>query len=358
MGGASEMLDPARPLALYAEATMGKLNAKMTEGIIRYGRNPVAAVIDSHTAGKSVGEICRMQSGIPIVATLDEALALGAEVFVLGTAPSGGRLPPEWMTVLKAAVASGMSLVNGLHDPLNSVFGRDLEPGQWIWDIRTPIGDPPPIASAQAAKLHNTRVLMVGTDMAIGKMTAGLEIHRALCDRGLDAVFLATGQVGVTIMGSGIPLDAFRVDHASGAVERMVMGAAGHDIQIIEGQGSLLHPGSTATLPLMRGSCCNAMILCHRAGMEHLDTFEDVPIPPLADFITLNELTASANGALTPAKVLGIAMNTRNLDEAGAERELAKAREVTGLPVTDPVRFGAGILADCIVPKAEAAAGS
>ncbi len=346
------MLDPTRSLALYAEATMGMLNAKMTEGIIRYGRNPVAAVIDSKAVGKTISELCRMESDIPIVATLEEALALGAEVFVLGTAPSGGRVPPEWMAVLQSAVDAGMPLVNGLHDPLNPVFGHDLRSGQWIWDVRTPVGDIPPIATARAAGLKNTRVLMVGTDMAVGKMTAGLEIYRVLRDRGVDTAFLATGQIGVTIMGTGIPLDAFRVDHASGAVERMVMEAADHDVEIIEGQGSLLHPGSTATLPLMRGSCCNAMILCHRAGMEYLDTFGGIRIPPLRDVIELNEMTASANGVLTRARVVGIALNTRDLNEADARRAIADARDESGLPVTDPVRFGADVLADCIVGTA------
>ena len=343
------MLDKSRPIAIYAEAKIGQLDAKMAEGIIRYGQNPVVAVIDSTAAGQKVGDLCKMESDVPIVATLDEAIARGAEVLVLGTAPSGGRVPPEWMSVLQAAVNAGLSLVNGLHDPLNAIFGKDLKPGQWIWDIRTLTGEMPPIATAQAAKLNNTRVLMVGTDMAIGKMTAGLEVFKSLKDQGADVEFLATGQIGVSIMGTGIALDAFRVDHASGAVERMVMEAADHDIVIVEGQGSLLHPGSTATLPLMRGSCCNAMILCHRAGMEYVDTPGNIRIPPLPDVISLCENTTSANGALTEARVVGIALNTRDLDAGTASAEIARLQDQTGLPVTDPVRCGAGVLAEAIM---------
>ena len=339
------MLDPATPIAIYAEAAMGLINAKMAEGILRYGRNPVVAVIDSHQAGKSVREVCTVDSGVPIVADLDAAMALGAHVLVLGTAPSGGRVPPEWMAVLAHAVQSGLSIVNGLHDRLNTHFGHDLQPGQWIWDIRTPVGDLPPIGTAKAALLGNTRVLMVGTDMAVGKMTAGLELHRSLQARGRNAAFLASGQTGITIMGRGIPLDAYRVDHASGAVERMVLEAAEHDVVVVEGQGSLLHPGSTATLPLMRGSACNAMILCHRAGMETLDTLDHVRIPPLSEVIALNEMTASANGVLTGAKVRGIALNTAKLDEAAARRAIDQAAAETGLPATDPVRYGADVLA-------------
>ncbi|AEI94125.1 DUF1611 domain-containing protein [Roseobacter litoralis] len=343
------MLDPNQPIAIFAEATMGLLNAKMAEGILRYGRNPAVAVIDSTKAGKTVGDVCRLQSDVPIVATLEEAIALGAQVLVLGTAPSGGRVPGEWMDILHRAVGAGLSIVNGMHDELAPTLGRDLAEGQWIWDIRMAQGTLPDIAMGRAAALSNARILMVGTDMAVGKMTAGLEIHRSLCEAGADAAFLASGQTGIAIMGTGIPLDAFRVDHAAGAVERMVLGAADHDYVIVEGQGSLLHPGSTATLPLMRGSCCTSMILCHRAGMKALDTLDNVRVPPLRDVIALNEMTATANGTLTAAKVLGIALNTSHLSEDAAKAAIEETMAETGLPVSDLVRFGAAPLADAIM---------
>lgn len=343
------MLDPTQPIALFAEATMGSLNAKMAEGILRYGQNPVVAVIDSTQAGKCVRDLCTIDSDVPVVATLTEAQALGAQVLVLGTAPSGGRLPHAWVAVLEQAIAAGMCLVNGMHDRLQPMFRDRLRDGQWVWDLRVPQGEPPPIGMARAARLTNTRVLMVGTDMAIGKMTTGLELTRSLQDMGRDAAFLATGQTGIAITGRGIPLDAIRVDHAGGAVERMVLEAANHEIVVVEGQGSLLHPGSTATLPLMRGSACTHMILCHRAAMQTLDELDHVRIPSLRDVIALNEAVAHAAGALTPAKVVAIALNTARLTPAEAEEAIAAVEEETGLPAADPVRQGAGKLAASIV---------
>lgn len=343
------MLEPHQPIALFAEATMGSLNAKMAEGILRYGRNPVAAVIDSTQAGRPLREVCALESDVPVVATLDEARALGAEVLVLGTAPSGGRLPEAWAAVLDAAIAAGMSLVNGMHDRLRPRFADRLRPGQWVWDLREAQGGPPPIGMGRAAALDNTRVLMVGTDMAVGKMTAGLELTRSLQAMGQDAAFLATGQTGIAITGRGIPLDAIRVDHASGAVERMVLEAAGHDIVVVEGQGSLLHPGSTATLPLMRGSACTHMILCHRAGMDTLDELASVRIPPLRDVIALNEAVAHAAGALCKAQVVAIALNTARLSAAEAVAAVQATAEATGLPVADPVRQGADALAAAVL---------
>ena len=343
------MLDPSQPIALYAEATLGQLNAKMAEGILRYGRNPAVAVIDSTQVGRRVRDLCALDSDVPVVGTLSDAAALGARVLVLGTAPSGGRLPQDWMTVLRQAVAEGLSIVNGMHDRLEPVLGAGLRPGQWIWDLRVPQGDMPPIAMARAAALSNVRVLMVGTDMAIGKMTAGLELTRSLQAMGRDAAFLATGQTGIAITGRGIPLDAIRVDHAAGAVERMVIEAAGHEVLVIEGQGSLLHPGSTATLPLMRGSCCTAMVLCHRAGMDRLDTLGDVRVPPLRQVIALNEAVAAAAGALTPARVVGMALNTARLSPEAAADALKRVEDDTGLPAADPVRQGAGRLAEAVL---------
>jgi len=342
------MLDSSKTIAIFAEATMGLLNAKMAEGILRYGANPIAAVIDSKKAGHTVSEVTTVKSNVPIVATLDEAIERGATVLVLGTAPSGGRIPKEWMIVLEHALESGMSIVNGMHDPLKSMLSRNLGPDQFIWNIRTPQGDMPSIAMARAATLENTRVLMVGTDMAVGKMSAGLELTRSLKSLGEDAEFLASGQTGITITGKGIPLDAFRVDHAAGAVERMVLEAAKHDIVVIEGQGSLLHPGSTATLPLMRGSCCTDMVLCHRAGMDSLDTLDDVRVPPINDVIALNESVAQAAGALTESKVRAIALNTAGLSDANALAAIDAIRSETQLPVTDPVRYGADELATAI----------
>ena len=343
------MLDSNVRIAIYAEAAMGLPNAKMAEGILRYGQNPVAAVIDSKSAGRSIRELCGIDRDVPIVASLDHALKLRPEALVLGTAPSGGRLPSEWIAVLEQAIDAKLSIVNGLHDRMAELFGSRLGPGQWIWDIREPKNSMPPIATARASELKNTRVLMIGTDMAIGKMSAGIEIWNSLTDDGCDAVFLPTGQTGIAIMGYGIPLDAFRVDHAAGAVEQMVMEHGNRAIQIIEGQGSLLHPGSTANLPLMRGSCCNAMVLVHRAGMNKLDTTGDIFVPPLGDVISLYETTASANGALTPSKVVGIALNTRDLSDKDAVAAVAAAGNETGLPVSDPVRHDARPLANAVL---------
>ena len=336
----TDMLKPLQKVAIYMEGHLNSDYAKMGIGVMRYITNPIVCVIDSTFAGKRVKDASSLPYDFPIVATVRDASELGADVLVLGLAPSGGRVPDDWLSPLGQAIDCGLSIVNGLHDSLNSLLGHKIpdSSSQWIWDVRHPAFTPE-IAMARAAELKNKRVLMVGTDMAIGKMTAGLEIYRWLKEQKKSAAFVATGQIGITISGGGIPLDAFKVDHACGAVESAVMDVAEHEFIIVEGQGSILHPGSSATLSLMRGSCANYLILCHRAGMEHLRN-PHIKLPALKDFIELNEALAGACGSLTAAKTVGIALNTSRLDEADAHAEINRLEEELGLPVDDLVRFG------------------
>ena len=260
---------------------------------------------------------------------------------ILGIAPSGGKIPSDWLHIIELALNAGLCIINGLHDTLGDRYNHKIKDikKQWIWDVRIP-NISPKIASAKAAELSNKRVLMIGTDMACGKMTAGLEIYKWAKNNDINTGFIATGQIGVTLMGQGIPLDAIKVDHACGAVEQIVLKNRDKSLLIVEGQGSLLHPGSSASLPLIRGSCPTDMILCHRADKVTLRNLEKIKIPKLKDFIDLNESLASACGTYGTPKVIGIALNTSKLSKSDSLNYIVNLEKQTGLPVTDVIRFG------------------
>ena len=334
------MFDKNKKLVLYMEGALDTVFGKMGFGVMRYTEHPIACVIDSRFAGQTVREAVSLPHEIPVVSTVEESLELGGEIFLLGIAPIGGKIPPDWYQPIEKALKAGMSLINGLHDRCEDKFEHLIDPSrQKIWDVRVP-GFVPKIGLQRASKLNNKRVLMVGTDMAIGKMTTGLELFKWAKEQGISTDFLATGQIGITVTGKGIPLDAFIVDRAAGAVEQMVLEAGDKDLVFIEGQGSLLHPGSTATLPLMRGGCPTHLILCHRANMMTIRDTEEVPVPDLNKFIELNETVASVCGSLTKAKTVGISLNTYGLSQAQAIAEIDRLEAKTGLPVTDVIRFG------------------
>ena len=334
------MLKPDQKVAIYMEGFLHSDYGKMGLGAARYLENPIVGIIDSDYDGSNLNREHPIERDIPIYAKLDQVIDQGAEVLLLGIAPSGGKIPDAWFPLITAALKSGLSIINGLHDSLGEQFAPYIQTSnQWIWDVRIP-QFVPKIASGRAMKLTNKRFLMIGTDMACGKMTAGLEIYRWAKQNQIDSSFVATGQIGITLMGSGIPLDALKVDHACGAVEQMVMQQQDRSLVIIEGQGSLLHPGSTATLPLMRGSCPTHMILCHRADKKSLRHLDSIKIPPLKDFIALNEALASVVGTFGNPKVMGVALNTVNLTEKEAQDQFAYLESELNLPVTDVVRFG------------------
>lgn len=314
---------------------------KMGMGVVRYLSNPIACIIDSAYAGQRCKKVFKVDRDIPIVPTLKDALKLKTDVLILGISPSGGMLPKSWEKIIISALDSGLSIVNGLHVLLEKRYSKYISNPEksWIWDVRVPQFTPP-IASAKAQQIGNKRVLFVGTDMAVGKMTSALEIYGWLKDKNVRVGFLATGQIGITVTGSGIPLDAFKVDHACGAVEQEILKYHNCDIILIEGQGSLLHPGSTATLPLMRGSCPTHLILCHKLGQDSLRDLPSIKFPDLKKFIRLNEKLAKACGSYPKANVIGVCLNSNQVSENVIVETIDQLESSLRIPVTDPIRFG------------------
>ena len=344
--------DATDRLAILLHGGITGIHGKTGLALLRFAPERCVVVIDRQTAGGDLRELTGipMDRPIPIVATASEAMAYGPQTLALGLAALGGKLPEDWIPDLQASLQGGLNILNGLHTSLgsDSRLAPHVREGNWIWDIRK---EPAGLSSGMglARLLGAKRVLFVGTDMSIGKMSAAIAFHRAALARGVRSKFMATGQTGVMLEGDGIPLDAIRVDFASGAVQQeLVACAQDRDVVFIEGQGSLLNPASTATLPLLRGSQPSHLVLVHRAQMHHVRDFQWVMIPPLRDVVAMYESIASAGGALAPVRVVCIAINTHGLSDAEARYEVERTEAETGLPTQDVVRSGADrLLSSC-----------
>lgn len=343
---------------ILAENLFGVHSSKTAVSAIRYFPERVAAVIDSSHAGKVVQDVLGFGGGIPIVADLDDALTGGtapANALLIGVSPRGGQLPPGWVDAVVRAADRGLDIVSGLHQFLSDVKSIDdaaRRAGVEICDLRRAPADLS-ISMGRARSVDAFTVLTVGTDCNLGKMTTSLEIRRQLVSRNERVAFAPTGQTGILIEGWGISVDAVIGDFVAGAAERLVLRGAElagpGGIVLIEGQGSLLHPAySGVTLGLVHGSIPDAQILCHDVTRTHLRSggeYDFVRLPELSEMVRIVE---SAAAWLRPAPVIGISLKTDGLAADVALEAVRRVQAETGLPATDPIRFGVEPLVDAV----------
>jgi uncharacterized NAD-dependent epimerase/dehydratase family protein len=208
--------------------------------------------------------------------------------------------------------------------------------GRRLVDVRCP---PANIPIGTGLKRSGKRLLTVGTDCALGKKYTALSIARSMQTRGLDADFRATGQTGIMIAGRGMPMDAVVADFAAGAAEILSPAAADDHWDVIEGQGSLLHPVfAGVTLSLLQGSQPDVFVVCHDPTRERLLGDEAFAVPSVDEII---DLTIRLGSRTNPAiRVGGISFNTSSLAGDDAQRLMANESARLGLPIADPMRGG------------------
>ncbi len=321
--------DVTDPLAAKTANGIARWRPEWSVGQLRMGNSPV-------------------DLGVPDL-TLAQAWEKGARTLVLGVANPGGVLPAHWKANLLEALEAGYDLANGLHHRLADepdLARRATELGRKLIDVRQPPGELP---VGTGARRSGRRLLTVGTDCSTGKMFTTLALHRELVGRGVAADFVATGQTGILIGGSGIAIDAVVSDFISGAVETLAPAHPDPEHwDLIEGQGCLFHPSyAGVSLGLLHGAQAEALILCHDAARKHIRHRPDYPLPTLQAAIARNEEAARLTAP--GSRVIGISVNTSHLAEADARGLLTEIETDTGLPATDAFRFGAAPLADALL---------
>jgi uncharacterized NAD-dependent epimerase/dehydratase family protein len=279
-----------------------------------------------------------VSTGLPFLMPA-QAVEKGARALVIGVANEGGFIADSWIPPLLDALESGLDVISGMHTrlaevaPLQAAATRN---GRRLIDVRRP---PQNIPIATGRKRSGKRLLTVGTDCAIGKKYTALVLTRAFLTRGIATHFRATGQTGILIAGSGIPIDAVVADFAAGAAETLSPDAADDHWDIIEGQGSLLHPAySGVSLSLLHGSQPDVVVICHEPGRDRILGVPGYALPSVEEMI---ELVLRLGGRTNPAiRCGGVSLNTAELDETSADRLLAEESGRLGVPVADPMRGG------------------
>jgi uncharacterized NAD-dependent epimerase/dehydratase family protein len=268
-----------------------------------------------------------------------EAQERGAKSLVIGVANSGGFIADTWVPSLLDALDAGLDIVSGMHARLRDVPMLKAAAdrlGRQLIDIRVP---PASIPVATGLRRSGKRLLTVGTDCALGKKYTALSIARAFAERGVDVDFRATGQTGIMIAGSGIPMDAVVSDFAAGAAEMLSPAAAPDHWDVIEGQGSLLHPVfAGVTLSLLHGSQPDVFVVCHDPTRARLLGDEEFAVPSVEEII---DLTIRLGSRTNPGiRVGGVSFNSSELRDDQAREIIAAEGARLGLPVADPIRGG------------------
>ncbi|MEQ9586703.1 MAG: DUF1611 domain-containing protein [Parvibaculaceae bacterium] len=291
---------------------------------------------------------CRVESGLPNL-TIDQAFEAGAKSLVIGVAPAGGVMPRQWIDDILLAARLGLDIVSGMHTRLNSIpelAAAADRSGACLIDVRQ---SPENLVVGNGEKRSGRRVLTVGTDCAVGKKYTALAIEREMRARNWKADYRATGQTGIMIAGSGIPIDAVVSDFVSGAAETISPAADDDHWDIIEGQGALSHPSyAGVSLGLLHGSQPDALVLCHDASRTCIQSLkaELFPLPSFKDAMDL--ALAHARCVNKNARFVGLSVNTSRIDPNERVDLLNRYREETKLPVADPIIDGVSDIVDRI----------
>jgi uncharacterized NAD-dependent epimerase/dehydratase family protein len=335
------------PYLLYLGSADDELSIKTSRGLAVF--RPEICV------GEFRHDDCPLTLGLPRM-DFAQAVAAGARTLVLGIANAGGRLGEELIADAIAAMEAGLDIASGLHQRLKDEV-RLLQAagrlGRQLHDVRDP---QPGIPVGNGKPRAGKRLLTVGTDCSVGKMYATLCLAQGLAKRGIKADFRATGQTGILIAGSGVPLDAVVADFISGAIEQLSPDRHDGGWDLIEGQGSLFHPSfAGVSTGLLHGAQPDAIVMCHDPVRKHMRGLPHYGLPDLAQCLEANLRVASLTSP--HVRAVGIALNTSSLPLAEAEALCARTADALGLPCTDPYRMGVETILDRLLADAPAPAG-
>lgn len=288
----------------------------------------------------------KVDLGVPDM-TVSEAAKAGVRSLVIGVAPIGGFVPDKWWSTIEEAAYAGLDIVCGLHLKLSdypAIVEAARASGARLIDVRVP---PAKIPIASGKKRTGKRVLMVGTDCAIGKKYTALALNLAMQKAGMNSTFRATGQTGIMLAGEGIPIDAVVADFLAGAAELISPDNEPDHWDVIEGQGSLFHPAySGVTLGLLHGSQPDAFVVCHDATRTRVSGWEHMALPSVQ--VAIDQHSLLGRHTNPEIRCVGISVNTSKLAAEKRQLYLSELEQETGLPCVDPLIDGCDAIVEYI----------
>ena len=326
----------------YCEGAFNTTDGKTTHGLVRFTRRyNVKAVIDSTLAGHDSGQwLDRRPNGIPIVATLEEAMKLTdaskPRFFVVGIAVVGGRLAGKHRGAVVKAIEAGLNVDCGLHEFLTedkefSELARKHK--VQLRDVRkTPPRKELHAFSGKIEQVDSLKIAALGTDSAIGKRTTAWKIVQGFEEAGISAEMIGTGQTG-WMQGArySILLDSLINDFVAGELEHAVWSAWNEQHPqaiIVEGQGGLLNPAFPGGFEILAATKPDVILLQHAPARKTYEDFPAYPIHSIAHQIKALEMISSK-------PVVAITLNHGGLKPEEIPAACEAITKDTGLPCVD-----------------------
>jgi uncharacterized NAD-dependent epimerase/dehydratase family protein len=329
----------AGPYLLYIGNSKDEISIKTSRGLAVFRR--------SNCVGEYRHDESPLTLGLPRM-DFAEAVAAGAKTLILGIANPGGNLAVEVVEDGRRALEAGLDLASGLHQRLRDepvLVETAQRLGRKLHDVRDP---QPNLPIGNGKPRAGLRLLAVGTDCSVGKMYTTLYLAEALQARGIAADFRATGQTGILIAGSGVPLDAVVADFISGAIEQLSPDRHDGGWDLIEGQGSLYHPSfAGVSTGLLHGAQPDAIVLCHDPVRPHMRGLPGYKLPSIEETLEANLRVARLTNPAVQA--VGIALNTSAMPVDQAKALCAEIEKTIGLPCVDPVVTGVEPIVDWMI---------
>jgi uncharacterized NAD-dependent epimerase/dehydratase family protein len=324
----NEVKNMKPPFLLFLGDVYDALAAKLATGLLYWRREDCIGQIKMPD--------CRVLIDLPDI-DLAKAIELGVKTFVVGVTNSGGILNPSWHPYILSAIKQGLDIASGTHDRLSDIpefVEAANKTGVRLIDLRHIDTS---IPKATGLRRQGKRLLTLGTDCSCGKKFTALAITRDMKTQGINCTFRATGQTGIMISGGGVALDSIIGDYIAGAAELLSPSNKPDHWDVIEGQGSILHPSHAGVpLSLLHGSQPDAFVLCHEPTRLHM-LGSTYPVPSIA---VVREVTEKMGQLISPnIRCVGISLNTSIFqgDISQLKRQLHNEYNV---PVIDPVIDG------------------
>ena len=315
--------------------------------LIRYRPDEVVAVIDREKVGSNCEEEVGVGGDTPVLANFNASLHLKPDTLVIGNATQGGFISEEYRQEIINAINAGCDVISGMHQFLNDdddLRSRAEERGVQLIELRMPPSPPHfPTGSWQNRKIPV--LLIVGTDCDTGKMTTAWELSKRLKDRGRKIEFIGTGQTGILLSGSGVPIDAVKADFMAGEIEYLIDNVPNDtELIIVEGQGALTNQFyAGVTLGLMHGAMPDYMLMTHDPTRDL-----DVTDFPMTTMKHVMDLHIDLMKSFKQSKFIGINLLTFAFDDQKALKIIEDSQKEFAMEATDLIRFGDKGLLDAI----------